>query len=117
MDGGWKALAHPGFLPSAGMGRDGLRAYSRQLERPQDEERMRSMEQCAFCHGELEEKTILYTSEFEGRVVVVENVPALVCRQCGETVLRPEVVEKLQKIIWGQLPETGRRRGAFCKFG
>ena len=74
------------------------------------------MGECAFCHGELEEKTILYTSEFEGRVVVVENVPALVGRQCGETVLRPEVVEKLQKIVWGQLPETQTVTAPFYDF-
>jgi YgiT-type zinc finger domain-containing protein len=86
------------------------------VDRPQDEERMRSMEECAFCHGELEEKAILYTSEFEGRVVVVEHVPALVCRQCGETALRPEVVEKLQKIVWGELPETRTVRVPFYDF-
>jgi len=63
-------------------------------------------EQCAFCRGELEETRITYTTEYKGRVVVVENVPARVCRQCGETVLRPEVVEKLQRVVWGELPHT-----------
>ena len=62
---------------------------------------MRSMKECAFCHGELEEKTILYTSEFEGRVVVVEHVPALVCRQSGETGLRSRGVGEVQKNCLG----------------
>lgn len=61
-------------------------------------------EQCAFCQGDLEEKMITYPTEYKGRVVVVENVPALVCKQCAETLLRPEVAEKLQKIVWGQVP-------------
>jgi YgiT-type zinc finger domain-containing protein len=55
---------------------------------------------CAFCKGELEERLIRYVSEFEGRVVVVENVPALVCRQCGEKFIRPEVVENIQRVVW-----------------
>ena len=59
-------------------------------------------EQCAFCQGDLEEKTITYPTEHKGRVLIIENVPALVCKQCGETLLRPEVTEKLQKIVWGE---------------
>ena len=62
-------------------------------------------EQCAFCQGDLQEKLITYPTEYEGRVVIVENVPALVCKQCGETVLRPDVAEKLQKIVWGEVPQ------------
>jgi YgiT-type zinc finger domain-containing protein len=61
-------------------------------------------EECAFCQGDLEEKTITYPTEYEGRVVIVENVPALVCKQCGETLFRPDVAEKLQKIVWGEVP-------------
>ncbi|MBI2912930.1 MAG: type II toxin-antitoxin system MqsA family antitoxin [Chloroflexi bacterium] len=64
-------------------------------------------DQCAFCKGDVEERTIVYTSEYKGRVVVVENVPALVCKQCGEPLFKPEVVERLQKIVWGELPQTG----------
>ena len=59
---------------------------------------------CAFCKGDLEEKTITYPTQYQGRLVVIENVPAEVCRQCGEILLRPEVVEKLQQIIWGKVP-------------
>ena len=36
--------------------------------------------------------------------MIVENVPALVCTQCGETLFRPDVTEKLQKIVWGEMP-------------
>lgn len=57
---------------------------------------------CAFCGGDLEERSITNTTEHEGHVVVVANVPAFVCRQCGERAFRPEAVEKLQRIVWGQ---------------
>ena len=73
-------------------------------------------ERCAFCKGDLEEKTVTYTTEYRGRVAVVENVPALVCEQCGETVFRPEVVEKLQKIVWGEFPQTGEVKVPFYDF-
>lgn len=60
--------------------------------------------QCAFCQGDLEEQTITYPTEYEGRVLIVRNVPALVCKQCGEQLFRPEVTEKLQQIVWGKAP-------------
>lgn len=73
-------------------------------------------EKCAFCQGDLEEKTVTYTTEHNGRVVVVENVPALVCKQCGETLFKPQTVEKLQKIVWGELPQTGELKVPFYDF-
>ena len=63
---------------------------------------------CAFCKGELEERLIRYLSEFEGRVMIIENVPAEACTQCGEKVFRPEVVEKIQRLVWEQ-PSPKRR--------
>ena len=59
---------------------------------------------CAFCKGELEERLIRYVSDFEGCVIIIENVPAGVCTQCGEKVFRPEVVEKIQRVVWEQPP-------------
>ena len=59
---------------------------------------------CNFCKGETEERLIRYLRDFRGLVVIVENVPALVCKQCGETLFRPDVTEKLQKIVWGEAP-------------
>jgi YgiT-type zinc finger domain-containing protein len=63
---------------------------------------------CAFCKGELEERLIRYVSDFEGRVIIVENVPAGVCIQCGEKIIRPEVVERIQRVVW-QHPSPRRR--------
>lgn len=60
-------------------------------------------DRCPFCQGDLDRKTITYPTEREGRVVVIDNVPAFVCRQCGEIALEPEVVERLQQIAWGEV--------------
>ena len=63
---------------------------------------------CTFCKGDTEERVIRYVQEFDGRIVIIENVPAQVCTQCGEQLIRPEIAEKVQKIVWGEVlqPKT-----------
>ncbi len=48
------------------------------------------------------ECTVTYTLEVQGKLVVVENVPARVSTQTGEQLFAPETVEKLQRMAWGQ---------------
>lgn len=49
----------------------------------------------------LEDQLITYTAEIEGRVIVVEHVPARVNPDSGERFFSPEVYDRLQKIVWG----------------
>jgi YgiT-type zinc finger domain-containing protein len=42
------------------------------------------MNECYFCGGELEEQQTTFLYEEDGRLWVVRNVPAFVCKQCGE---------------------------------
>ena len=63
---------------------------------------------CAFCKGNTEERLISYVQEYKGRVVIIENVPAEVCTQCGEKFIGPEVAEKIQRLVWEQ-PAPKRR--------
>jgi YgiT-type zinc finger domain-containing protein len=53
---------------------------------------------CYFCGGTTKEKLVtdLYTEE--RLYVAVENVPADVCKQCGQRYYRPDVVDKLLAI-------------------
>jgi len=55
-------------------------------------------------HYEWEEtlvkRRVTYTLEVEGRLVIIENVPARVCLETGERFFSPETVEHLQQIIW-----------------
>ena len=37
-----------------------------------------------------------------GRVVIVEHVPARVCVETGGRFFAPDIVERLQHIVWGQ---------------
>jgi YgiT-type zinc finger domain-containing protein len=42
---------------------------------------------------------VTYTIELDGRVVVVENVPARVCVETGERFYSPQVVERIHQIV------------------
>lgn len=60
------------------------------------------MKRCPLCGGEHEEKVITYPQEYKGKIIILENVPAEVCRQCGEVLLRPDVLEKVQELVWSE---------------
>ncbi|MDJ1172383.1 MULTISPECIES: hypothetical protein [Roseofilum] len=47
----------------------------------------------------LVEKTVTYGLEIEGKLILVENVPARVDEETGEQFFSPSTVERLQKII------------------
>jgi YgiT-type zinc finger domain-containing protein len=60
---------------------------------------------CSACKGALEQRLIRYIQEYQGRVVIIDNVPAEVCTQCGEQFISPEVAKKIQSLVWGQAGE------------
>ena len=64
---------------------------------------------CRVCGGDIEERLITHVAEYKGRVVIIRNVPAEVCTQCGERLFTPETVDKIQKIVW-EAPAPTRTR-------
>jgi YgiT-type zinc finger domain-containing protein len=48
------------------------------------------------------DQKVTYVLEQQGKVVIIENVPARVCRETGERLFAPETVERLQQIVWEQ---------------
>ena len=46
------------------------------------------------------EQKVTYTLEFDGKFFIIENVPARVCQETGESFFSPETVERIQEIIW-----------------
>ncbi|MEZ4770710.1 MAG: YgiT-type zinc finger protein [Caldilineales bacterium] len=48
------------------------------------------------------DQTVTYVLEDDGRIIVVENVPARICVETGERLYSPETVERLQHVIWEQ---------------
>jgi YgiT-type zinc finger domain-containing protein len=49
---------------------------------------------CSFCGGEVTEKRIEYDYRRKSHLVVISNVPAGVCGQCGEKYFKPEILKK-----------------------
>ena len=59
---------------------------------------MTSYADCTYCGGEVAEKKIDYDYRRERQLMVVNNVPAGVCRQCGEKYFKPEVLKQMDEI-------------------
>ena len=51
------------------------------------------------CPGEYEEQTIVHTVRHHGNVVVIDHVPAEVCSICGDVLLTPETVRRIEKLL------------------
>jgi len=51
------------------------------------------------CPGTYEKKTVLQTMRRDGRVIVIDHVPAEDCDVCGDTLLRPETVRHIEQLL------------------
>jgi|Deesub1362A_J573_1020465.scaffolds.fasta_scaffold04766_7 YgiT-type zinc finger domain-containing protein len=54
---------------------------------------------CSFCGGEVSEKLVMVVRFYKGHLVIIENVPAGVCHQCGERYYRGAVVEEMERLM------------------
>ena len=54
---------------------------------------------CPLCGGDKESGTTTFTVDLDFGVVVVRDVPALVCAQCGEAWIDDPVAEKLESVV------------------
>ena len=57
------------------------------------------MDRCSFCKGRVEKKMIHHVHQWGEKVFIFKNVPAEVCRQCGETYFGPEALEKMDEVV------------------
>jgi YgiT-type zinc finger domain-containing protein len=51
------------------------------------------------CPGEYERRAITHTVRQNGRVVVIDHVPAEVCTVCGDVLLQPETIRQLESLL------------------
>jgi len=58
-------------------------------------------DECLYCKGRLEERLVTRVQEFEGRWYIIENLPALVCTQCGERFYTPQAHDRVLALITG----------------
>lgn len=54
---------------------------------------------CSFCNGSLAEGKTDFTVRVNSSVVVIKNVPAYICDNCGEAYYTPEVSRKIDKVM------------------
>ena len=51
------------------------------------------------CPGEYEERKIIHTVRFQESVIVIDHVPAEVCTVCGDVLLKPETVRRIEELL------------------
>ncbi len=60
---------------------------------------MRNYGECSYCSGQVTERQIDLVRQWKGQFVLIENVPAGVCNQCGERYFWGDVSEAMQKLM------------------
>lgn len=61
------------------------------------------MFQCHVCGAkEAKEKYIDMMFQIDGRPVLVENIPAMVCTRCGEEIFSRETTESIRRMVQGE---------------
>lgn len=53
---------------------------------------------CYFCGAETVRRCVNVDERWDGRLVVVQDVPADVCPQCSEVYYPPEAIERLDTL-------------------
>jgi YgiT-type zinc finger domain-containing protein len=51
------------------------------------------------CPGEYEERKIVHTVRHKGQVIVIDHLPAEVCSVCGDVLLKPETVRRIESLL------------------
>nr|VFJ62087.1 MAG: YgiT-type zinc finger domain-containing protein [Candidatus Kentron sp. FW]VFJ67484.1 MAG: YgiT-type zinc finger domain-containing protein [Candidatus Kentron sp. FW] len=59
------------------------------------------------CPGQLEVRRISHTLQRGAEILVFEHVPAEVCSVCGDTLLAPSTIRRLEKLL-DPKPEPSR---------
>ena len=54
---------------------------------------------CDLCQGQYTKKLIVLSFQRQGRAVVVEDVPAMVCDICGDTLLSESTVREVEELM------------------
>jgi YgiT-type zinc finger domain-containing protein len=55
--------------------------------------------ECLHCKGKMVRKKVSYTVNRKGYHLVIDDVPAWVCEQCGEPLFEEETVNLVQEML------------------
>ena len=56
---------------------------------------------CEFCDSETSKKRVKKQHWLKGKLYIVENVEAEVCRQCGERYFHATTLDRIDKLVSG----------------
>ena len=59
-------------------------------------------ETCEYCGGPIVEKRVTLHRKVRGQYVLIENVPAGVCTQCGTRYYAANVLKTIEEILRGR---------------
>jgi len=65
----------------------------------EDVMKKRKYSDCFYCGGVVEEQLIPREIRWKGELIIIEEVPVGVCTQCGEKMLKPEVVKAVDLVL------------------
>jgi YgiT-type zinc finger domain-containing protein len=54
---------------------------------------------CLYCKGTLARKKVSYTATRKGYHLIIDDVPAWVCEQCGEPLFDEKTVDLIQETL------------------
>lgn len=54
---------------------------------------------CFSCKGDVEKSTTTYMTEYNGRYIIIKNVPCTKCTQCGEEYLNGATLQNIEHIL------------------
>lgn len=57
------------------------------------------MTHCATCKGSVHAGVVNHIVELDGKIIIIKNVPALVCSQCGEGFVETVHAYKLEELV------------------
>lgn len=61
---------------------------------------------CLVCHHDMVERKVTLDLRIGEELVIIEEVPATVCENCGEQVFTPEVTRQVQAVAQERKEKT-----------
>jgi YgiT-type zinc finger domain-containing protein len=54
---------------------------------------------CVLCKGDLVQGRVNHIVDLDGHIIIIKDVPAKVCKQCGEYFFENDIALKVEKIV------------------
>ena len=79
----------------------------KEIGRPERRE-FKMIDKCYFCKGKVIQQQVAIDYRWGNNLVVIQDVPAGVCQQCGEKYLTSNVYKGLEKLAKGKSHSLGK---------